>query len=93
MEKVIIDGNGAVKVNGRYVHYQKGEIAAIPEEIAKKTGNKYQVIKSKTAVVSKNDTENREFPKHKGGGNYVLSNGESVKGKENAIKAQSEIES
>lgn len=32
--------------------------------------------------------EDEEFPMHKGGGNYVLSNGESVKGKDAAIEAE-----
>lgn len=33
-----------------------------------------------------------EWPKHIGGGNYELSNGEKVKGKDAAIAAQSEID-
>lgn len=41
-----------------------------------------------------NDAENEEeFPFHKGGGNYILSNGESVKGKEAAIEAENELKS
>lgn len=34
------------------------------------------------------ETEQEIFPKHVGGGTYELSNGEKVKGKEAAIKAQ-----
>lgn len=34
------------------------------------------------------DEEEVEYPLHKGGGNYVLSNGDKVKGKEDAIKAE-----
>jgi phage antirepressor YoqD-like protein len=33
-----------------------------------------------------------EFPKHVGGGNYELSNGEKIKGKEAVLKAQAELE-
>jgi len=35
--------------------------------------------------------EDEEFPMHKGGGNYILSNGESVKGKEAAIEAENNL--
>ena len=38
----------------------------------------------------KNDKD--EFPKHVGGGNYELSNGEKVKGKEKAHEAQKALE-
>ncbi|SDO79391.1 hypothetical protein [Halobacillus aidingensis] len=36
--------------------------------------------------------EENEFPKHSGGGYYELSNGEKVKGKEEAQKAQSDLD-
>ncbi len=36
--------------------------------------------------------ERSEFPKHAGGPNFLLSNGEKVQGKEEAIKAQAELE-
>lgn len=32
--------------------------------------------------------EEVEYPLHKGGGNYILSNGESVRGKDAAIEAE-----
>ncbi|MDR7870312.1 MAG: hypothetical protein RIN55_05600 [Tissierellaceae bacterium] len=34
---------------------------------------------------------NDVFPRHLGGGYYVLSNGEKIKGKEEAIKAEEEL--
>lgn len=34
----------------------------------------------------------QDFPRHKGGGNYELSDGSSVKGKKAAIKAQADID-
>lgn len=37
------------------------------------------------------DEEDKEFPKHTGGGYYELSNGEKVKGKEAAEKAENEL--
>lgn len=39
----------------------------------------------------KQEEKNQEFPMHKGGGNYVLSNGESVKGKDAAIEAEEKL--
>jgi hypothetical protein len=42
---------------------------------------------------SKKSPEDDEFPKHTGGGHYELSNGEKVKGKEDAEKAQAALES
>lgn len=38
------------------------------------------------------ELEKKEFPKHSGGPYYELSNGEKVKGKEEAFKAQEEID-
>lgn len=37
------------------------------------------------------DGEEAEFPKHTGGGYYELSNGEKVKGKDAAEKAENEL--
>lgn len=37
-------------------------------------------------------TEEDSFPKHTGGGNYELSNGEKVKGKDKALAAEKELE-
>lgn len=36
--------------------------------------------------------DNTEWPKHNGGGNYVLSNGEKIKGKDAAVAAQAKID-
>lgn len=40
---------------------------------------------------SSND-DSDSFPKHTGGGNYELSNGEKVKGKDKALAAEKELE-
>lgn len=42
-------------------------------------------------AVVEEEKEDEEFPMHKGGGNYVLSNGETVKGKEAAIEAEEQL--
>ena len=71
----------------------------MPESAAKSTGKEYKVIERyKTTVVS--GSENRktskpeeDYPAHKGGGYYELSNGDKIRGKEKAIKAQEELES
>lgn len=39
------------------------------------------------------DQEDQEFPTHKGGGNYELSNGEKVRGKAAAIEAEDKLKS
>lgn len=39
------------------------------------------------------ETDVVEYPVHKGGGSYLLSNGESVKGKEDAQKAEDALKS
>lgn len=38
--------------------------------------------------VTEGEDGDEEFPKHKGGGHYVLSNGETVKGKDEALEAE-----
>lgn len=38
------------------------------------------------------DDDSDSFPKHTGGGNYELSNGEKVKGKDKALAAEKELE-
>ncbi|WP_078434236.1 hypothetical protein [Metabacillus halosaccharovorans] len=38
------------------------------------------------------EPDKNEFPKHSGGAYYELSNGEKVKGKEEAFKAQKELD-
>ena len=92
--KVIIEGNGAIKVDGRYIYYKKGEPVSMPESAAKRTGKEYKVIdrsEVKTAVVEQSDK--RDYPKKvSDNGYYELSNGEKVRGKEEAIKAQKELD-
>ncbi|MDE0582236.1 hypothetical protein ON064_04140 [Planococcus sp. A6] len=44
-------------------------------------------------VEESDETDVVEYPVHKGGGNYLLSNGESVKGKEDAQKAEDALKS
>lgn len=38
------------------------------------------------------DDDTLEFPKHSGGGWYLLSNGEKIKGKEEAMLAEEELQ-
>ncbi|HYE11360.1 MAG TPA: hypothetical protein VEF53_14405 [Patescibacteria group bacterium] len=54
------------------------------EEIMAANGKLIEAVESKEA--------SSEFPKHVGGGNYELSNGEKIKGKEAALKAQAELD-
>lgn len=41
---------------------------------------------------NEDDAEDEEFPKHVGGGNYELSDGSKVKGKEKAAEAEAQLE-
>jgi hypothetical protein len=45
----------------------------------------------KVLIEKLEEGEEAEFPKHTGGGYYELSNGEKVKGKEAAEKAENEL--
>jgi len=47
--------------------------------------------KKKTEPQVDRSTDEKEYPYHKGGGYYVLSNGEQVQGKQDALAAQSEL--
>ena len=45
-----------------------------------------------TAIQPQPENAAIQYPRHTGGGWYVLSNGEKVQGKDEAIKAQKELE-
>src|SRR5690554_5420084 len=100
MDRVIIEGNGAIKVDGRYISYKKGVPVRMPESAASQTGKEYKVIERfKKTVISKEDTEKREtiqpdnaYPVHTHAGWYELSNGEKVRGKAKAIEAQNKLD-
>lgn len=64
-----------------------------PREGLEVTEERKQELRDKGFIAKLADTvaeevEEQEFPMHKGGGNYILSNGESVKGKDAAIEAE-----
>lgn len=66
----------------------KGEIVEMEEERVK-----FIISKNPNLIkpVDDNEEPDLKFPKHIGGGYYELSNGEKVKGKDEAIKAQDEL--
>ena len=69
-----------------------------PREGLEVTEERKQELRDKGFIAKLADTvveevEEQEFPMHKGGGHYVLSNGETVKGKEEAQKAEDELKS
>lgn len=74
-----------------------GEEIEVNDEVAKawiKAGIAAPIKEQKieTATQPKPETATIKYPKHVGGGWYELSNGEKVQGKEEAIKAQEELE-
>lgn len=67
-----------------------------PREGLEVTEERKQELRDKGFIAKLADTvaeevEEQEFPMHKGGGNYLLSNGESVKGKEAALEAEEQL--
>lgn len=68
--------------------YEPGEIyegAQTKERLAELTTKKNKIRK---VLIQEVVEEKEGAPKHVGGGTYELSNGEKVKGKEEAIKAE-----
>lgn len=56
------------------------------------TGDRADELEEAGFIAEVKEKTSREFPKHIAGGNYQLSNGEKVKGKEAAFKAQDELD-
>lgn len=87
------DLNGSTSYKGKRIRYRKGENevekGALDHVSSCRMITKDQV---KTTVIESKDTEKREHPIHEGGGWYLLSNGEKVRGKDKANKAQKELE-
>ncbi len=77
-----------VKVLRTFVAYSKqveaGTTADLPEEVAAR------VIAAGWAAPA--ELHGTEWPKHVGGGYYQLSNGEKIKGKDEAAEAQAKID-
>lgn len=68
-------------------NYAEGEIAEMDEELFEKVNS------TQNGILAEEVEETEEsFPKQIGRGNYELSNGEIVKGKDAAIAAQAEID-
>lgn len=73
---------------------EKGDVVELSE-------SQYEAFEDKFEPVQNNDESDEsdegddgeeEYPVHKGGGHYELSNGETVEGKEDAIEAQAELD-
>lgn len=67
--------------------YKEGEIT----EITQKQFDELNATPNGPLLEAVED-DTPEFPQHVGGGTYELSNGEKVKGKDAAIKAQAELD-
>lgn len=55
--------------------------------------NKAKKVLIQKAEDSKENAEKDKFPLHKGGGSFILSNGETVRGKDAAIEAENKLKS
>lgn len=63
----------------------KGEIVEMSEERV------IYIMSKDQDIIEPLEDFNDEFPRHLGGGHYVLSNGEKIKGKDEALKAEEEL--
>ena len=76
--------------SGKRIYFERNEPVECEKDDLKHLGDHVEMIsKAKTAVVTK--AEKREYPIHTHAGWYELSNGEKVRGKEEAIKAENEL--
>lgn len=105
---VMCDEEGRVKSynpsQGNHIGYtthevQAGEVVSIVRKYGNMPQNQVETaaFNAKEFEQKENDDNNQatdnEFPKHTGGGYYELSNGEKVKGKDEAIKAEEALKS
>lgn len=74
----------ARKLAGQNLIYPEPEPEPEPESQDENPGSESQESESEQEP----ESEDAEFPKHLGGGYYELSNGEKVKGKEQALEAE-----
>jgi hypothetical protein len=70
-------------------HHAEGSVYSADEERIEFLQEKGFVGKELT--IKQKETDESELPKHVGGGYYELSNGEKVKGKEEAAIAEEEL--
>lgn len=75
--------------------YEKGTTINVAEvrldEIIENLGEDFVEVVGETNDTIENP--NTEFPEHSGGGFYILSNGEKVRGKQAAIEAENALHS
>jgi len=92
MKIELTQGRAGVKVS-----YQVGEVIDKPKKEAlnmiengKAKPVKSENVETQSAPKAEEDQSN-EYPKHKGGGWYELSNGETVKKKSKAVKKERKL--
>lgn len=93
-----------VKLKEKYRDSKTGDIVNLPATIARKLIRQGKAVggnifsSCETASVKQDETRtetvipDNAYPIHKGAGYYELSNGEKVRGKAKAIKAQKELD-
>lgn len=91
--KVDYSGGTTGAESGKRIEFERNEPVECEKYDLKHLGDHVEMITKsdvKTAVVE--DSEKRDYPIHKGAGYYELSNGETVRGKDEAIEAQKELD-
>ena len=76
------------RLNEKNTFYPREGLEPTEERIKELQEKRFIGPKVAEEVPEENEVE---YPLHKGGGNYVLSNGESVKGKEAALEAEEQL--
>ena len=84
------DKSGSTRYKGKYIQYEKGKNDK-PKGSLDHIGHCRMLSKQQTTDMQASDVEQREYPIHTGAGWYELSNGETVRGKEEAEKAEANL--
>lgn len=90
MDKYIVVTNfrDAERKSELYKSGQPYEVEGLDEERVSFLTNPIEALNGEPAIKLVNE---ESFPKHTGGGWYELSNGERLRGKEEAIQAENEL--
>ena len=86
------DGNRVYRVGDDYV---SNDEARIKDLLSEESKGRHESLKGVSLIepveTDKDETYGPEFPKHVGGGQYELSDGSKVKGKDAAVEVESAL--
>lgn len=82
--------SGNTTYNGKRIQFEVGE-NDVPEGSLDHVGGCKMIPKNDATHTVVTESEKRDYPIHEGAGWYLLSNGEKVRGKDNALEAEEEL--